>query len=261
MSLRSKFPIPDGVVEVTDDYQLNLAFFELKNLKPKGTVLFSGESKEVVFQFYCGENREEGIYAKIEGTMPPHAKRVFEYLERYTRMEAYITLNLLQFKFMFIAPRTQLKFLPGGQRVLLFDFPFKILKMHRRKFIRIPFNEQFPAELRFQTDQGPQVRKLRDLSREGMKISLQPGDENLIQVGFRPKQAVLKVLNREMPVGLAVMAVHGTATAGIKIIAISEEDKLWIRDCIRILMRQILKIDGEAVDDEIRDPGSGSESK
>lgn len=258
MSLGSRFPIPEGVIEVTDDYQLNLAFFELKNLKPKGTVLFSGETKDVVFQFYCGETREEGIYAKVEGNMPPHAKRVFEYLERYTRMEAFITLNLLQFKMVFVAPRTQLKFLPGGQRVLRFDFPFKILKTHRRKFIRIPFNEQFPAELRFQTEQGTQVRKLKDLSREGMKIALQPGDESFIQVGYRPKQAVLKVLNREMAVGLAVMAVQGTSSAGAKIIAISEEDKLWIRDCIRILMRQILKINEQPVDDEIKDSGSGS---
>jgi hypothetical protein len=254
----SRFPIPEGVVEVTDDDQLNLAFFELKNLKPKGTVLFSGETKEVVFQFYCGETREEGIFAKIDGAMPPHAKRVFEYLERYTRMEAFITLTLLQFKFVFIAPRTQLKFLPGGQRVLLFDFPFKILKTHRRKFIRIPFNENFPAELRFQTEQGPVVRKLKDLSREGMKIALEPGDTAFIEVGTRPKQSVLKVLNREMPVGVAVMAVQGTASAGLKIIAISEEDKLWIRDCIRILMKQLLKIQDQPVDDEIkdRDPGS-----
>jgi hypothetical protein len=250
---KSRFPIPDGVVEVTDDYQLNLAFFELKNLRPKGTVLFSGESKEVTFQFYCGETREEGIFAKIEGNMPPHAKRVFEYLERYSRMEAFVTLTLLQFRMVFVAPRTILKFLPGGQRVLWFDFPFKILKTHRRKYIRIPFNESFPAELRFQTDHGIQVRKLKDLSREGMKLALQPGDESLFQVGFRPKQAVLKVLNREMPLGLAVMAVQGSSSAGLKILAISEEDKLWIRDCIRILMRQILKIEDQAVDDEIKD--------
>ncbi len=253
MNQNSRFPIPDGVVEVTDDDQLNLAFFELKNLKPKGTVLFSGETKEVTFQFYCGESRDEGIFAKIEGNMPPHAKRVYEYLERYSRMEAFVTLTLLQFKMVFIAPRTILKFLPGGQRVLWFDFPYRILKTHRRKFIRIPFNENFPAELRFHTEAGIQVRKLKDLSREGMKLALQPGDEALFQVGFRPKQSVLKVLNREMPVGLAVMAVQGNAAAGLKILAISEEDKLWIRDCIRILMRQILKIDNQSVDDEIKD--------
>jgi hypothetical protein len=86
-----------------------------------------------------------------------------------------------------------------------------------------------------------------------MKLALQPGDESLFQVGFRPKQAVLKVLNREMPLGLAVMAVQGSSSAGLKILAISEEDKLWIRDCIRILMRQILKIEDQAVDDEIKD--------
>jgi hypothetical protein len=65
------------------------------------------------------------------------------------------------------------------------------------------------------------------------------------------KQAVLRVLNREMPVGLNVMAVHGAESAGIKIVAISEEDKLWIRDCIRILMGQILGLDSKRFDDQI----------
>ena len=257
----SKFPMPEGVIEVTDDYQLGLSHFELKTLKPRGTILFAGETKEINFQFYTGEGRDEGVFAKPDGPLPPHARRVFEYLERYQRLEAYISITLLQFKIVFIAPKTQLIYGAGGKKLLRFDFPSKILKTHRRKFIRIPFNESFPAELRFQTDQGSFVRKLKDLSREGMKLSLEPGDEAWLQVGTRLKQSVLKVLNREMPVGVAVMAVHGKSSAGLKIIAVSEEDKLWIRDCIRVLMRQILRIETPQVDDEIKDPLAPSKPK
>lgn len=251
------FPIPEGVVEVTDEFHLDLVHFELKNLKPKGTILFSGETKDIHFQFVAGENRNEGVYAKLIGNPSLQARRVFDYLERYTQLDAFVTVTLLQFKIMFLASRISVVY-QNGQRHLKIIFPAKILKTHRRKFIRIPFNDRFPAELRFQSDQGPQVRRLKDLSREGMRLILQPGDERFISPGAPLKQSILKVLNREMPVGLNVVAVHEGASAGIKIVAISEEDKLWIRDCIRILMSQILGIDNQKFDDQLeKDPEPG----
>ena len=91
--------------------------------------------------------------------------------------------------------------------------------------------------------------KVRDLSREGMRIALESGDDEFMVQGFKMKQAVLKVLNREMPVGLNVMSVHKGASAGLKIVAVSEEDKLWIQDCIRVLMAQLLGIDSKQADD------------
>jgi hypothetical protein len=255
---KAGFPIPDGVTEVEEDYQLELVHFELKNLKPKGTMLFAGESKEIGFQFFAGEHRADGIVARLSNAQSPQARRIFDYLEKYTKIDALITVTLLQFKVMFLASRISVVY-QNGQRHLKLLFPTKILKTHRRKFIRIPFNEKFPAELRFQTDKGTLVRKLKDLSREGMKIQLEPGDTSVIVPGFRMKQAVLKVLNREMPVGLNVMAVHDSASAGIKIVAISEEDKLWIRDCIRILMGQILGLDPKRFDDRIEKDDSGQD--
>jgi hypothetical protein len=256
---KSGFPIPDGVTEVEDEYQLELVHFELKNLKPKGTILFSGESKEIGFQFFAGEHKSDGIIARLSNAQSLQARRIFDYLEKYTKIDALITVTLLQFKLMFLAARISVVY-QNGQRHLKILFPTKILKTHRRKFIRIPFNDKFPAELKFQTEKGIWVRKLKDLSREGMRIQLEPGDVSLIAPGFKMKQAVLKVLNREMPVGLNVMAVHDAESAGIKIVAISEEDKLWIRDCIRILMGQILGLDPKRFDDRIEKDDSGQGS-
>ena len=247
---KSGFPIPDGVVEVEDDFHLELVHFELKNLKPKGTILFTGETRELGFQFFAGEHRADGILARSNAPNSPHVKQLLDYLEKYSKLEGFVSLNLLQFKVMFLAARLSV-FYQNGQRVIKLQFPSKILKTHRRKFIRIPFNDKFPAELRFQTEQGMVVRKLKDLSREGMKLALEPGDASFIIPGYRMKQAVLKVLNREMPVGLNVMSVYGTDSAGIKIVAISDTDKLWIKDCIRILMSQILGIDNQKITDEI----------
>lgn len=249
MSLDSKFPIPEGVVEIEDEYQLNLAHYELLHLKPKGTILFEGETKEVSFQFFAGEKRSEGILARCMSNNNAIVNRVFDHYERYSRLECFITITLLQFRFIFVGQIASLAY-GSNQRSLRFNFPKKILKTHRRKFIRIPFNESFPAELRFQSEAGPCVRKLRDLSREGMRLMLESGDEKLIAPGTRLKQTVLKVLTREMPIGLNVVSVHGNS-AGIKIIAISEEDKIWIRDCIRVLMRQILNLKDATLDDQL----------
>jgi hypothetical protein len=247
---KGKFPIPEGVVEIEDDYQLNLAHYELLHLKPKGTILFAGEPKEIAFQFFAGENREDGILARPAVHNSPNAKRIFDHLERYPRLECFITITLLQFRFIFIATQALVVY-GNGQRTLRLNFPKKILKTHRRKFIRIPFNENFPAELRFHTEGGQLVRKLADLSREGMRLQLKEGDDKFIVPGARLKQAVLKVLNREMPVGLTVITVHGGTSAGIRILAISEEDKIWIRDCIRVLMKQILNLKDPKFDDQI----------
>lgn len=59
-----------------------------------------------------------------------------------------------------------------------------------------------------------------------------------------------------MPVGLAVIAVYPGQQVGMRIIAISEEDRVWMKDCIRVLMKQILKLP-DCLDDEIeKDPSS-----
>jgi len=134
---KSGFPIPDGVTEVEDEYQLELVHFELKNLKPKGTILFSGESKEIGFQFFAGEHRADGIIARLSNAQSLQARRIFDYLEKYTKIDALITVTLLQFKLMFLAARISVVY-QNGQRHLKILFPTKILKTHRRKFIRVP---------------------------------------------------------------------------------------------------------------------------
>lgn len=250
MIAKSRFPIPEGASEVKDEYQLNLAHYELLHLKPRGTILFAGETKEITYQFFAGEKREEGIFARPDPSNSPAARRIFDQLEKQPKLECFVTITLLQFRLMFIATRAELTY-GSNQKTLHFKFPETILKTHRRKFIRIPFNETFPAELRFQTEAGPQVRRLRDLSREGLRLILESGDESFIVPGARLKQTVLKVLNREMPVGLSVIAVHNGKTAGMKIIAIGEEDKVWIKDCIRVLMKQILNLKDPRFDDQI----------
>ncbi len=250
-SSKSKFPIPEGVVEVTDDYQLKLAHYELFHLKPRGTIVFAGDHKEIPFQFFSGESRAEGIYARLDAPLTPAIRRIMEHLKMYPRTECFITVTLLQFKMVFIASRAAFIHGAGHSNTLRFEFPTKILKTHRRKFIRIPFNESFPAELRFQTENGPVVRKLRDLSREGLKLRLEEGDQRYFAPGVRLRQTVLKVLNKEMPVGLTIIAIYPGNLAGVRILAIAEEDKLWIKQCIRILMKQILKLDDPAFDDEI----------
>jgi hypothetical protein len=258
MSLANKgFPIPDGVIEVTDEHSLDLVHFEFKNMKPKGTILFKMEKSEIPFQFFADETREGWIYARPVQPNSVRLRDITESLDTYERFEGMVTVTLMQFRIIFLCSRFQSHY-QNGQRFLKMLFPDRILKMHRRKFIRIPFNERFPAELKFQTDKGMVTRKLKDLSREGMKIQLEPGDTEFMAAGYRPKQAVLKVLNREMPLGLNVMAVHGTVSAGLKIVAISEEDKLWIKDAIRVLMGQILGLDISKVDDQLEKDDSSS---
>lgn len=263
MTIESKgFPIPDGVVEVTDEHSLDLVHFEFKNMKPKGTILFKMEKSEIPFQFFADDSREGWIFARPVNPNSVLLKSIAESLETYERYEGMVTVTLMQFRIIFLCSQFQVHY-HNGTRHLKLRFPERILKMHRRKFIRIPFNEKFPAELKFQSEKGLISRKLKDLSREGMKIQLEPGDTDFIAAGYRPKQAVLKVLNREMPLGLNVMAVHGSASAGLKIVAISEEDKLWIKDVIRVLMGQILGLDVSKVDDALEktEAAEGSPNK
>lgn len=250
MTQKHPFPIPDGVEEVSDEYQLNLAHYELQHLKPKGTILFAKESREIEFQFLATENRAEGVFARLDEPLSPNVKRILEYVENYPRTECFVTVVLLQFKLIFIASRIEIVHGPK-QKTFRFVFPDRFLKTHRRKFIRIPFNENFPAELRFQSEKGLQTRKLKDLSREGMRVKMEAQDGAYLLPGTRLKQASLKVLNREMPVGLTVVASYPGQQVGMRILAISEEDKIWIRDCIRVLMKQILNLPDGRVDDEI----------
>ena len=257
---KNKFPIPEGVVEVHDEYQLNLAHYELLQLKPRGTILFSGENKELRFQFFAAEDRNEGVFARLDEPLGSHSRRIFDYIEKNPSIESFITITLLQFKMVFIAPRANIVY-HAQHKTLRFDFPRRILKTHRRKFIRIPFNDSFPAHIRFQTESGPIVRKLKDLSREGMRLKMEPGDETRIRQGGRLKQAVLMLLNKEIPLGLSVISIYPSATAGLKIIAISEEDKIWIRDVIRVLMKQILNLNDPRFDDQIEHDADNDPNK
>jgi hypothetical protein len=250
VSTKNKFPIPEGVTEVSDEYQLNLAHYELLQLKPRGTILFSGETKEINFQFFAGEERVDGIFGRLDEPLGSRSRAIFDHIEKYPRTECFITITLLQFKMVFIAPRANIVY-SAQQKTLKFDFPLRILKTHRRKFIRIPFNETFPASLRFQTEGGPVTRQLKDLSREGMRLKMEPGDEAFVQKGLRLKQAVLKLLNKEIAIGLSVVSLYPNQQAGLRVIAISEEDKIWIKDVIRVLMKQILNLNDPRFDDQI----------
>lgn len=247
---KSDFPIPEGVTEVTDEYQKNLAHYELHKLKPRGTILFAKEKEEIRFQFFAAEDRINGLFARLDEPLSPNVKRIMEYITRYPRTECFVSITLLNFKMIFISDKIE-TVAGAQQRTFRFDFPHTFLKTHRRKYIRIPFNESFPAELRFETEKGTQTRKLRDLSREGMRVRLEESDLTYFQPGTRLRQCKLKVLNREMPVGVTVISQYPGQTAGLRILAIGEEDKVWIKDCIRVLMKQILNLNDAPFDDEI----------
>ena len=253
MSKPSEFPIPEGVSEVSDEYQLNLCHYELQHLKPKGTILFAKETQEINFCFLAGNTRSEGIFARLDEPMSPRVRRMMDYLEKYPRTECFISLTLLQFKLIFVS--NQVNFVKGAQqKTIHFTFPEKLLKTHRRKFIRIPFNEKFPATLSFQSTAGLKICKVKDLSREGLRIQIEAGDAPLLEPGGRLRQATLKVLNREMPVGLSIISHYPGNQVGLKIIAVSEEDRAWIKDCIRVLMKQILNLPDTPFGDELEDP-------
>ena len=242
MNTPSGFPIPDGMTEVTDDYQLNLCHYELQHLKPKGTIIFGKDQVEIKFRLFSGASRNDGVFARLDEPLTPATRKIIDYVDTHPYTECFISLSLLQFKLYFSANKiTEVK--NAQHKTYLFSFPEKMLKTHRRKFIRIPFNEQFPAELKFQAADGSQhVCKLKDLSREGMRLQIQDIDKPFLEPGARLKLGVLKVINREMPIGAQVVAAYPGNQVGLKIIAMSEEDKAWIKDCIRILMKQILNL-------------------
>ena len=249
MIKRTDFPIPEGVIEVSDEYQLNLAHYELRHLKPKGTILFAKEKREVSFQFFAGEDREEGIFARLDEPLSPNVTRITDYISKYPRTEAFITIVLLQFKFVFIATRVDMVRGPR-ERTYRVAFPTRFLKTHRRKYLRIPFNDTFPASLSFDTPGGRQTRKLKDLSREGMRLRLEEGDEKgLFAPGSRIK-ATLTLLNHQIKLGLSVTAVYPNHQAGLKIVAMSEEDQTWLKEFIGTLVKQILKLPDSSFDDD-----------
>jgi hypothetical protein len=252
----NKFPIPDGMSEVNDDYQLNLCHYELKNLKPKGTIIFGKDAPEIKFRFIAGEKREDGIFARLDEGISPAIRKILDTVERNPKIDCFVGLSLLQFKVYFFSKEvTEVK---GGQhKTYFFKFPEKLLKTHRRKFIRIPFNDQFPAELRFQASDGStRTCKLKDLSREGMRLVVSDADKPFLEPGSRLKLGMLKVINKEMSVGAQVVSHYPGNQVGLKIIAMSEEDKAWIKDCIRILMKQILNLPESPFGDVLeKDPG------
>jgi hypothetical protein len=257
MSNSKSFPIPDGMTEVSDDYQLNLCHYELQHLKPKGTIIFGKDQAEIKFRFIAGAKREDGIFARLDEAITPAIRKVLDYIETHPNSECFVGMSLLQFKLYFLS--SQVSEVKGGQhKTYHFKFPEKMLKTHRRKFIRIPFNEQFPAELKYQASDGvPRVCKLKDLSREGMRIIISDADKPFMEAGARLKLANLKVINREMPVGAQVVSHYPGNQVGLKIIAMSEEDKAWIKDCIRILMKQILNLPESPFGDVLEKDPSG----
>jgi hypothetical protein len=48
-----------------------------------------------------------------------------------------------------------------------------------------------------------------------------------------------------------VVSLYPNQQAGLRVIAISEEDKIWIKDVIRVLMKQILNLNDPRFDDQI----------
>ena len=261
MIKKQQFPVPEGVAEVDDEYSLNLIHYELLNLKPKGTILFAGEKSELHFQFFAGPSRADGLFARFEESGNIGVKRsgkhlpILDYLQKYPRTEGFVTIKLLQFRIMFLIQRLD-RVIESKQFVFRMEFPTRFLQSHRRKYIRIPFNDAFPASLSFHTDKGVLNRKLKDLSREGLRIKLEAGDEALIPPGTRLKQATLNVLNREVVLGVIVVAHYPVQQAGLKIVAMSEDDQAWLREFVRVLMKQILKIS-----DPKKDSGTPDGSK
>ena len=90
-------------------------------------------------------------------------------------------------------------------------------------------------------------------------------DVPLLKPGTRLKNATLKLINREIPIGVEVVSVYPGNQAGFKIIALAEEDRMWLRDCIRLMIRQILNLPENAeVDDQLEadeEKGSGKKKK
>jgi len=213
-------------------------------------------SSEIKFRFIAGEKREDGIFARLDEGITPAIRKTLDMVDRNPKTDCFVGLSLLQFKIYFFA--TEVTEVKGGQhKTYFFKFPAKLLKTHRRKFIRIPFNEQFPAELRFQGSDGTtRTCKLKDLSREGMRLVISDTDKPFLDPGARLKLAVLKVINKEMSVGVQVVSHYPNNQVGLKIIAMSEEDKAWIKDCIRILMKQILNLPDSPFGDVLeKEPG------
>ncbi len=243
MSLKpaNDFKIPPEALAVDKPAEVNLVHFEMKQVKPRGTISVPGALRPVKFQFVVGETLSDGIYATLDEPIAG-VRPLVEELEKYPRLECLITITLLQSKILMVMPRHTL--VAGSQvKTFHFGFPEKFMKMHRRRHIRIPFNEGFPAELRFQMpDERVISRKLRDLSREGMRIKLEAQDQTCFKAGDRLKGATLKVLDKEIPMGLQVVAVYPGPQAGLKIIALSDSDKVWLKDVIRVLMAQLLKL-------------------
>ncbi len=259
MRVLAHFQIPEGVTEITDDYQMNLIHYEILNSKPKGSILFAGENKEVKFQFYVSQNRDDGIIAKVDEPITPRLRQLLDYLSKYNRTEAYVTITLLQFKLMFISTRTEV--ISNTQnKSFAFRFPGRFLKMHRRKFIRVPLPENLVGELRFQTPTGLKVRRLKDLSREGLRIKIENEDLQVLTNGIRLKDATLVLLNREIPIGVQLVSTYPGNQAGFKIIALSQEDSVWLKDCIKVMIKKMLNLpDAAEVEDQLEDLPEKSE--
>lgn len=63
----------------------------------------------------------------------------------------------------------------------------------------IPFNESFPAELRFQGPNGQEVRRIKDLSREGIRVKMEPGMKSLSLRGHVSSRLHSKFLTVKCP--------------------------------------------------------------
>lgn len=252
MSLRpsSDFNIPAEAFDVSGDKERQLIFFELKNIRPKGRIFLPREKEGVRFIFTpTGTEPDHGINAQLDETTQ-NGKRFAEHLEKYPKQEVLVVMTLLQARIYFVAKQHK-HVLSSQPKSFTLPLPSQFKKVHRRKFIRIPFNDNFPASVQFQLSNGKVVtRKLRDLSREGMKVKLEDEDVPFLKAGDRLKSSVLKILNREIALGLNIINVYPGPFMGLKMIALSQEDDAWVRDVIKLLMKQILKLSDSEIKEQ-----------
>lgn len=244
------FDLPKEAFEVDSDQERTFVHFEIQRVKPKGSILIKPDEPFRFLFSAGGPSPRDGIFARADD----HSlgmRTLTDQLERYPKFECLVMIPLLQCKIFFV-PEKHILVAGSNPKSFHMPFPLKFWKMHRRKYIRIPFNDTFPAELKFQYADGTWVsRKIRDLSREGLRVRLEANDLPHIKTGERVKSSTLKILDREMPIGLQVVSIYPGSQVGLKMIALSEDDHTWLRDMIRILMKQILQLkDEEIIADE-----------
>ena len=135
MSLKpaTDFNIPPEAMAVDRLAEITLVHFEMKQVKPRGTITVKGALRPIRFQFVVGETLSDGIYATLDEPLSGQGIRpIIEELEKYPRLECLLTITLLQSKILMIMPRHT--FVAGSQaKTIHFPFPDKFMKVHRRR--------------------------------------------------------------------------------------------------------------------------------